>query len=81
MNHNGSVEIAYELIDQAVAAKCPVIKFQTFSKGSRVSSKVKSANYAETADGLQENIHDMFDRLSMSFEDQQKYLIMLGVKA
>jgi sialic acid synthase SpsE len=33
---------------------------------------MKTANYAETADGLQESIPDMFDRLTMSFEDQSK---------
>jgi sialic acid synthase SpsE/protoporphyrinogen oxidase len=72
MNHNGSVDLAFKLIDEAVIARCPVIKFQSFTKGSRVSAKMKTANYAETADGLQESIPDMFDRLTMSFEDQSK---------
>jgi sialic acid synthase SpsE/protoporphyrinogen oxidase len=72
MNHNGSLELAFKLIDEAVIARCPIIKFQTFTKGSRVSAKMKSANYAETADGLQENIYDMFDRLSMPFNEQKK---------
>jgi sialic acid synthase SpsE/protoporphyrinogen oxidase len=72
MNHNGSLELGFKLIDEAVIARCPIIKFQTFTKGSRVSAKMKSVNYAETADGLQENIYDMFDRLSMSFDDQKK---------
>ena len=72
MNHNGSLELAFKLIDEAIVARCPVIKFQSFLKGSRVSAKMKSANYAETADGLQENISDMFERLAMSFEDQAK---------
>lgn len=72
MNHNGSVELGYKLIDEAVNAGCDAIKFQSFQKGSRVSSKMKGAHYAEIADGLQENIHEMFDRLSLSFEDQTK---------
>lgn len=72
MNHNGSLDIAFKLIDEAVIARCPVIKFQSFIKGGRVSAKMKTANYAETADGLQESIPDMFDRLTMSFEDQAK---------
>ena len=72
MNHNGSLDLAFKLIDEAVIAKCPIIKFQSFTKGSRVSAKMKTANYAEIADGLQESIPDMFDRLTMSFEDQAK---------
>lgn len=69
MNHNGSVEVAKQLIDEAVLSGCHSIKFQTFSKGSRVSKKVKAAKYAEKADGVQEDISEMFDRLSMSYED------------
>ena len=33
---------------------------------------VKSVNYAEKADGLQENIYEMFKRLSLSFSDTKK---------
>ena len=72
MNHNGSIDLAFRLIDEAIKSKCPVIKFQSFTKGSRVSSKVKNVNYAEKAEGLEENIYEMFDRLSMSFDDQKK---------
>jgi len=72
LNHNGSIEIAKQLIDEAKKAGCSAVKFQTFLKGSRVSSKVKSANYAEVADGLQESISDMFDRLAMPFEQQKE---------
>ena len=49
-----------------------MIKFQTFTKSSRVSSKMKSVNYAEKSDGLEENIYEMFERLSMSFDDQKE---------
>ena len=34
--------------------------------------KVKSINYVEEADGLQENIHQMFERLSLSFKQTKK---------
>lgn len=71
LNHNGDVNIAKELIDQAVLSGCSAIKFQSFVKGSRVSKTEKYAKYAEEADGLQENIYDLFDRLSLSFDDQK----------
>jgi sialic acid synthase SpsE/protoporphyrinogen oxidase len=65
LNHNGSLEIAKKLIDQAVECGCDAIKFQSFEKNSRVSSLVKSANYAEKADGLQEDMNQMFNRLRL----------------
>ena len=71
LNHNGDVDVAKELIDQAVLSGCSAIKFQSFTKGSRVSKTQKSAKYAEEADGLQENIYNLFERLALSFEDQK----------
>lgn len=72
LNHNGDINIAKKLIDEAKKAGCNAIKFQSFEKDSRVSNKVKSVNYSEEADGLQENIYDMFKRLSLNFNDTKK---------
>ena len=67
LNHNGSLEIAKKLILEAKKCGCNAVKFQSFNASSRVSKKVKSVNYSEKADGLQENIHEMFKRLSLNF--------------
>ena len=72
LNHNGNIDLGKKLINEAKLAGCNAIKFQSFSKNSRVSSKVKSVNYAEKADGLQENIYELFKRLSLSFADTKK---------
>lgn len=72
LNHNGSVEMAKQLIDNAIIAGCSAIKFQTFSKDSRVSKEEKAAKYAEEADGLEENLYDLFQRLSLSYADQKE---------
>ena len=66
LNHNGDLNIAKKLIDNAVLCKCDAIKFQTFKTDSRVSGKVKSANYVEKADGLREDINEMFNRLKIN---------------
>lgn len=71
LNHNGSVDMAKKMIDAAKKTGCDAIKFQTFQPTSRVSRKVKAVKYAETIIGLEETIYDLFDRLSMS-HDQQK---------
>ena len=65
LNHNGDLNIAKKLIDEAAKCKCDAIKFQSFNTNSRVSGKVKSANYAEKADGLREDINEMFNRLKL----------------
>ena len=72
LNHNGSVELAKKLIDEAKKLKCNAIKFQSYTAKGRVSEKVKSVKYYEQSDGLQENIFEMFDRLSFSKETHKK---------
>ena len=80
LNHNGSLEIGKKLIDEAKKTSCDAIKFQTFKADSRVSNVVKSAKYAEKADGLQESIHEMFERLSLSYADHKKLFDYAKIK-
>ncbi len=72
LNHNGDLKLAKQLVDSALAVGCDAIKFQTFSKNSRISSKVKGVKYAETVIGLEETLHEMFSRLAMPFAEQQE---------
>ena len=72
LNHNGSVELAKKLIDKAKKIKCNAIKFQSFTAKKRISKEVKSVKYYEKSDGLQENIFEMFDRLSLSKDAHKK---------
>ena len=53
LNHNGSLQIAKKLIDNAKKAKCDAIKFQSFLPNSRVSRKVKTEKYSEKVIGTQ----------------------------
>ena len=72
LNHNGSLEIAKKLIDNAKKTKCDAIKFQSFLPNSRVSKYVKSEKYAEKIIGTQESISQLFNRLSLNFVTQKK---------
>jgi sialic acid synthase SpsE/protoporphyrinogen oxidase len=72
INHNGSIEIAKKLVNEAKRINCDAVKFQTFQAESRVSKKVKSIKYAEKADGLQEDIFEMFKRLSLTYKQQKE---------
>lgn len=72
LNHNGDLNLAKKLVDEAKHIECDAIKFQTFKAGNRVSSKVKTVKYAETIVGLEETILEMFQRLELSCDDQRK---------
>lgn len=47
VNHNGSVQIAKQLIDKAVEAGVDIIKFQTFKSEKLVSKSAKQAEYQQ----------------------------------
>ena len=72
LNHNGSFDIAKKLIDNAAYCKCNAIKFQSFQSDTRVSEKVKTEKYSEKIIGTEESIHQLFQRLSLSFSTQRK---------
>lgn len=66
VNHNGSMELAYRLIDEAVNAKVDAIKFQTFKSEKDTSKYVKKAEYQEDNSG--ETQLEMVKKLELSYE-------------
>lgn len=71
LNHNGSLELAYKTVDQAIEAGCNAIKFQTYTSANRISGKVKTVRYAETTLGEQETLLEMFERLEFDHKAHQ----------
>lgn len=45
VNHNGSLELALQLVDVAAAAGADVVKFQTFKAGALATAKAAKAQY------------------------------------
>ena len=45
VNHNGSLEKAFQLVDAAVEAGVDFVKFQTFKSEQLVSKHAQKANY------------------------------------
>jgi len=72
LNHNGSLEMAKSLIDQAVAVGCDAIKFQTYRSASRISDKVKTVRYAETTIGTEETLMETFKRLELDADTHKQ---------
>ncbi|MDC0280241.1 N-acetylneuraminate synthase family protein [Akkermansiaceae bacterium] len=67
LNHNGNFELAKKLIDRALDCGLKFVKLQKYKSGnSRVSNKVKSANYIEKITDQEETLAQMFDKFTLS---------------
>ncbi|MFH1075683.1 MAG: N-acetylneuraminate synthase [Pseudomonadota bacterium] len=69
VNHNGSLKIAKELVDAAVAAEADAVKFQTFKAELLVTSYAPKAEYQLQATNKNESQFDMLKRLELSEKD------------
>ncbi|TCK84891.1 N-acetylneuraminate synthase [Albibacterium bauzanense] len=67
VNHNGSIENAFKLVDAAVEAGVDYVKFQTFKANKLVSNKAKKADYQiENTNNNTESQLEMLQRLELS---------------
>lgn len=71
VNHNGSFELAVQLVDAAAEAGAQVVKFQYFTPSKLVLPKAEKANYQikNTTQGESESQADMLRKLCLSFEE------------
>jgi len=69
VNHNGSVEIAKRLVDEAARAGVDYIKFQTFKSEGIATKKAEKADYQKETTGSEENTQlEMIKKLEISYE-------------
>jgi len=69
VNHNGDIELAKHLVDEAYAAGANYIKFQTFKAENLVTEKARKAEYQERQTGSEESQYSMLKRLELSDRD------------
>ena len=75
VNHNGSLELAKQLIDKAVEAGVDIIKFQTFKSEKLVSKAAKQAEYQQRNIGKQdEGQLTMLKKLELSQADHEELI-------
>lgn len=67
VNHNGSVDIAYQLIDKAKEAGADVVKFQTAKAENVISKFAQKADYQKKTTGVNESQLDMAKKLTLSY--------------
>lgn len=68
VNHNGSFEVAKQLVDKAVWAGVDCIKFQTFNSKNLVSANAQKAEYQKKTTDSSESQLDMLKKLELSHE-------------
>jgi N-acetylneuraminate synthase len=68
VNHNGDKEVAYRLIDAAVAAGADAVKFQTFSASALASENAPKAAYQKNTTDAAESQLDMLKRLELPYD-------------
>lgn len=65
VNHNGSLELAYRLVDEAARAGADYVKFQTFRTEHLVTRQAAKANYQKQTSGASESQFEMLKRLEL----------------
>src|SRR5277367_141524 len=68
VNHNGSFELARELVDVAIEADCDAVKFQTFKTEKVCSPLAPKATYQLENTQAEESQLDMVRRLELPFD-------------
>lgn len=69
VNHNGSLEMAKQLVDVAVEAGADAVKFQTYKTENLVTKSAKQADYQKKNIGYSSTQFEMLKRLELSYED------------
>jgi N,N'-diacetyllegionaminate synthase len=65
VNHNGSLEMAFQLIDVAVAAGADAVKFQTFKAEKVIAVTAPKASYQKETTGSDESQLEMVKKLEL----------------
>ncbi len=65
VNHNGSLDLAKQLIDVAANAGADAVKFQTFKADTLVSKTAKKAAYQQQTTDASESQYDMIKKLEL----------------
>lgn len=72
VNHNGSLDIAFQLVDQAVNAGADAVKFQTFTAERVVTVNAPKAVYQKETTGDSESQLQMLKKLELTLQDHRQ---------
>ena len=83
VNHNGSLDLAYKMVDVAKNAGADIIKFQTAKPELVISRFAEKAEYQKRATGDDESQLEMCKRIHLKYEDYiplKAYCEEVGIK-
>lgn len=69
VNYNGSLDLAYKMVDEAKKAGADVVKFQTAIPENVISRYAEKAAYQKETTGASESQLDMVRKLMLKFEE------------
>lgn len=72
VNHNGDINLAYKLCDEAKKAGADIVKFQTYITEDIITGKVEMALYQQKNTGIQESQYSMLKQLELSYDEFKK---------
>ena len=78
VNHNGSLEMARQLIDAAVEAQADAVKFQTFKAEKVISRLAPKAEYQKETTGSCESQLDMAKKLELDYGAFEALMMYCG---
>ena len=74
VNHNGSVELAKQLIDVASDSGADAVKFQTFKAENLVAKNTQKAEYQKQTTDALESQFDMIKKLELDMETHKELI-------
>lgn len=74
VNHNGDINLAKKLVDEAVSAGVDAVKFQTFKAENLVCKNAKKAAYQLETTGSEETQFEMLKKLELTKEMHEELL-------
>jgi N,N'-diacetyllegionaminate synthase len=74
VNHNGSIDIAKQMIDVAVDAGADAVKFQTFKTENLLSEKAEKADYQKESTDSSESQFDMLKKLELDLNEHKELI-------
>jgi len=74
VNHNGSLKIAFKLIDKAKEAGVDAIKFQSFKADKLVTQNARKADYQKKTTRAEETQYEMIKKLELGIKEHRKLI-------
>ena len=81
VNHNGSIDVAKKLIDEASNAGADAVKFQTFKAKDLASKKAQKAEYQKKTTDKKESQFDMIKKLELNVAMHKELISYCNTKS